>query len=181
MTDRVSLVFGSVIFICLGALAWLYYYPASPMYEGIGLTGPRPNSGRRCGVSYYYGALHTRFKTNSVSCRFEQSEPGRRYEETVGLNLLSRRVVDATRLWATLDSAQWQRDQDSIATTMAAMKGQEMQCAQNPNGAILGQQPTKFWRFPTFFVRLFASNWAAVQPPDRPMPADWPRWAIQVS
>lgn len=170
MPQRRSIVFGSLFVGGLLVIAWLEYYPASPMLEMIGLPGPRANSGLRCG-SYYRQTVLGRVPTREMACRVPTiADPLERQE--VRMDVLNRRIVHGVRLWRVPDSVRWKTEGDSVGLVLTRLGGHEFACPKNPFGHPPHVRGTRFWRFSKFYVRLVAYAWEEF-PPER-------RWMLQL-
>lgn len=169
MPQRRSIVFGSIFAAGLIVIGWLEYYPSSGMFAVLGMPGPRANRGRECYGWYRQTPIRRiRIPTRSLTCRGgDFYTPASMHREEVNLDKLSRRLVSADRIWSVPDSAEWSAQQDSIARAMIRFGGREIACAKNPYFQKRGF-PQRNWRFPTFYVRLFASHW------------DDGRWVLQL-
>jgi hypothetical protein len=158
MPQRRSIVFGSLFLAGLVVIAWTEYYPSSGMFAALGMPGPRANSGRVCGQlarQEYIRGVRTFIPTRSLKCNrvIRWSSPLQR--EEVDLDVVNRKLLHAERLWADLDSTEWQKERDSIASGLVRLGGHEIVCAKNPY-VQTHIRNTRFWKFSTFSVRLVA-------------------------
>jgi hypothetical protein len=161
MPQRRSIVFGSVFLAGLVVIAWTEYYPSSGMFAALGMPGPRASSRRVCGHPYtqqYILGIRTLIPTRTLTCSRVLRWVSPIQREEVDLDALNRKLLHAERMWPDLDSAQWQKERDSIAVGLARLGGHEIACAKSPyvQTAI---RDTRFWRFPKFSVRLVAYKW----------------------
>jgi hypothetical protein len=156
MPQTRSIVFGSLFLSGLLVIAWLEYYPASPMLEVIGVPGPRANSGLQCG-GFYRQTMVGRVRTRDMVCRARMNGDSWNSQE-VSMDALNRRIVNARRIWTTPDSGQWNRERDSVATALTLRGGHEFVCQTNNLGGPIPFREKGFWRFPKFYVRLVASR-----------------------
>ena len=170
MPQTRSLVFGSLFVGGLLVIAWLEYYPASPMLEVIGVPGPRANSGLQCG-GFYRQTVVGRVRTRDMVCRATRNGDPMNSQE-VSMDALNRRIVNARRIWTAPDSGEWKKKRDSVATALTLRGGHEFVCETNNLGGPITFRETGFWRFPKFYARLVASTWEET-PSQR-------RWVIQV-
>jgi hypothetical protein len=186
-----------------GLLAWLEHYPASPMITALGLPGPGADAERRCGTMYRYwwpfpsyglrihgpGDLVYEWPerrrrsprpvpvpTRRVVCTEEPGFASNRDRETVELDLLTRHIGHAQRMWYAKDSASWERARDSIASAMVRLGGRELACgnlrpprrspkpdssafrdrSQNRPFTIPELRDMRGWTFPGYSTRLIA-------------------------
>jgi hypothetical protein len=166
MLRRRSIVFGSLFVAGIVAIAWTEYYPSSGMFAALGMPGPSARNGRVCGYLYseqYSWQQHIRrlrmlFPTRSLKCSRVLRWASPMQREEVEVDALNRNLLHAERMWDDLDSAQWQRERDSIASGFVRRGGHEITCAKSPyvNPII---RDTRFWRFSKFSVRLVAYKW----------------------
>jgi hypothetical protein len=149
----------SAILVCLlvGAFAWFKYYPASPMITTIGLPGPAADADRRCGPNYRKMGLVRWVPTRDLVCRGpSQVRASFREEQDVTLDTFTRRIGHAGRFWSQPDSNSWQRTADSVTAAMQRLGGHTFSCWKPPAGLNPHIRDTKYWRFPSYFVRLTA-------------------------
>ena len=151
-------------------IAWLEYYPASPMLEVIGVPGPRANSGLQCG-GFYRQTMVGRVRTRDIVCRARMNGDPMNSQE-VSMDALNRRIVNARRIWTAPDSGRWKKERDSVATALTLRGGHEFVCETNNLGGPIPFREKGFWRFPKFYARLVASTWEEA-PSQR-------RWVIQL-
>jgi len=170
MAPTRSLVFGSLFVGGLLVIAWLEYYPASPMLEVIGVPGPRANSGLQCG-GFYRQTVVGRVRTRDMVCRATRNGDLMNSQE-VSMDALNRRIVNARRIWTVPDSGQWNKERDSVATALTLRGGHEFVCETNNLGGPIPFRKKGFWRFPKFYARLVASTWEEA-PSQR-------RWVLQL-
>lgn len=170
MPQRRSLLFGSLFATGLVLIAWTEYYPTSPIFAVLGMPGPRANSHRACREIFDPPGFLSRFRVRNITCNGTvASTRNFFYSEGVVIDGLSRKIVDARRMWAPPDSSTWQVSRDSIAARMIRLGGHKLSCFKPPPeiGERLNMQQ---WRFRNFFVRLNAYRW------DNDPPT--PRWAL---
>jgi hypothetical protein len=164
-------VLGAVALAGLGVRAWLRYYPASDLVTAIGLPGPSADVGTRCDRWVRrYGRLH--LPTRRVTCARHPGKqwPGHSDEQQVDLDLLTRRVARASRLWTPSDSLAWQQAQDSVRTAIQQRGGVLMACTQR--GLALGNvRSVQHWRVGDHTERLVAYHWT----PETSLNGEW-RW-----
>jgi hypothetical protein len=169
-----AIVFGTVFLLGLGVIGWQEYYPSSPMFEAIGMSGPRANSGRRC----WRSVVMTRFgpwRSRDVACSgVNFFGGGERRAEIVGVDLLTRQIKGAKRAWSVLDSADWQRERDSIPRALARLGGRQIMCPQPAAANLTWLVKSSYWKFPSFYVRMTAYDFATF-----PGPA-MSRWQLQL-
>ena len=149
----------SAILVCalVGAFAWFRYYPASPMITTIGLPGPSADAERRCGPNYRSLGVVRWVPTRDLVCRGpSQIEASFREQEDVTLDTFTRRIGHAQRFWSQPDSNTWQRTRDSVAAKMQSVGGRKISCWQPPRGPHRNIIESKYWKFPSYFVRLTA-------------------------
>jgi hypothetical protein len=103
--DRRMAAYAALLFALVGALAWLEYYPASPMLSTIGLPGPRANAQRECGNMYRQVAYNARVATREIVCRGPDSWGYLREYQHVKLDAYTRRITNAQRFWSRPDSS----------------------------------------------------------------------------
>ena len=165
MPQRRSILFGSLFLAGLAVIVWTKYYPSSGMFAALGMPGPRASSGRVCGQPYsvqYIRGVRIQIPTRTLKCSRVLRWVSPMQREEVDVDALNRKLLHAERMWDDLDSAQWQRERDSIAFGLARRGGHEITCAKspyvNPNvNPII--RDTRYWRFPKFSVRLVAYKW----------------------
>jgi hypothetical protein len=169
-----AIVFATVFLLGLVLIAWQEYYPSSPMFETIGIPGPRANSGRRCGRS----VLQTRFgnwPTRDVSCHGPNLfPPGERHEENVGVDLLTRQTRAARRFWSVPDSIQWQQQRDSIPLALARLGGREISCLRPVDQDLPWLMKSSYWKFPSYYVRMTSYEFSDS------VARGMPRWDLQL-
>lgn len=116
-----------------GLVAWLEYYPASPMITAVGLAGPRANDDRRCAAIYRHiagpgsygvrihgpgdlvyqwrperGRSHLRairYPTRQIVCGGSSGREVRHESQTVSLDVITRRTGNVQRVWYLEDSS----------------------------------------------------------------------------
>jgi hypothetical protein len=160
MPSRRSILFGSIFVAGLAVIAWTEYYPSSPMFTALGMSGPRANSGRECGHEQsFMGWLNRR----SIQCRNMWSvRRGLWYVEYADVRGLRRELVYAGRGWGTEDSSRWRAQRDSIVAAMGRSGGREYTCRYAPESN--SRMTYRYWRFPTFSTRLIAYSDAPYSP-----------------
>ena len=149
----------SAILVCLlvVAFAWFKYYPASPMITTIGLPGPRADADRSCGPNYRHMGVVRWVPTRDLVCRGPwQIRASFREEQDVTLDTFTRRIGHARRFWSQADSNSWQRSADSVTAAMQRLGGHMISCWERPAGLPGSVRDTKYWRFPSYYVRLTA-------------------------
>ena len=152
-----------LIALVVGAFAWFDYYPASPMVTTLGLPGPKANLERRCGPNYRKIGVVRWVPTRDDVCRGVEKYGFLQERQDVTLDTFTRRIGHAQRFWSQPDSNTWEFTRDSVVTAMPRLGGHAFSCSTrglNPN-----VQDTKFWRFPSYFVRL--TSYRMVDPQNR--------------
>ena len=144
------------------------------MFAALGMSGPRANSGRRCGGFFRYTIL-SRFRvpTRGLVCRHD----GPLYSELmlsdeVGMDRITRQLTSVSRRWSEPDSAHWVQAQDSLARAMERLGGQQISCNTSPYADAQGW-PSRFWKFPNYYVRSYFAHWPRDRAPEE--------WVAQVS
>jgi hypothetical protein len=181
MPQRRSIVFGSLFVAGFVMIAWTEYYPSSGMFDALGMPGPTARNGRVCGYIYseryhwqqqqYIRRLRRLLPSRAVNCSRVLRGASPMERENVSVDALNRKLLHAHRMWSDLDSAQWQRERDSIAFGMARRGGHEIGCAKSPY-PLPHIRDTRYWKFSNFSVRLVAYKW------EREIPGG--RWLLQL-
>ncbi len=155
--DRRMALYAIILGALVGVLAWSEHYPASPMITTLGLPGPRADVERDCGNMYRLVGHGARIPTRELVCRGPRELSGYLLEEQdVTLDALTRRIGHAQRRWGVPDSGSWQKTRDSIASSMEHRGGKQFACWKNPNDSLLHIRETRYWKFPTYFVRFIS-------------------------
>ena len=149
-------VYALLVAVLTGLVAWLEYYPASPMITDVGLPGPRADADRHCGAlsrqlpgpgSYGFriegpGDLVYQWRperrrsfarvlhipTRRVVCEGRGRVDGPFARQRVSLDALTRRISHVQRSWYVDDSSSWEHARDSIATAMVRLGGRTLAC-----------------------------------------------------
>lgn len=149
-------VYALLVAMLTGLVAWLEYYPASPMITAVGLPGPRADTDRRCGSMYrqlpgpgsYGFRIHgpgdlvyqwrperrrsyprvIRYPTRLIVCQGSSGLESRHESQNVSLDVITRRTSRVQRVWYLEDSASWKRARDSIASAMMRLGGRDLAC-----------------------------------------------------
>lgn len=146
-----------LVAVLTGLVAWLEYYPASPMITGVGLPGPRADADRRCRAMYrqlpgpgsYGFRIHgpgdlvytwpekrrsfgrvVQVPTRQIVCEGSAGLRFRDESQRVSLDAITRRISHAQRWWFLEDSASWERARDSIAAAMMRLGGRDLLCRE---------------------------------------------------
>ena len=150
-----SIFFGLIFAIGLFVIARMEYYPKSGMFEAMGMTGPRANSGRRCfGVSIWrllqLGAPRSEFCTGASVL----APPIAVYNENVVIDPITHEIKHAQTAWTLGDSVQWGRKVDSIFTSLTRRGGHLITC--NTTVAQSRFADAYYWKFPDFYLKVHA-------------------------
>lgn len=185
-----SIVFGALVVAGLAVIAVSEYYPSSPMFETLGIDGPRANSGRVCGHPYRMAQvmdLRIRVPLRALNCKHVfRWAPAMQLEE-VDIDGVNRELVHAQRMWPLSDSTRWQSARDSIAKRLVDLGGLEIICYKS-RYALPHIRNTRYWRFPNYSVRLIAYKMEEMRPenpwwlqldgyPELPMECTYDPWA----
>jgi hypothetical protein len=177
MPHRSSVVFGSLFAVGLCLITWSEYYPVSPMFAVLGMTGPRANSGRPCRQSRAIGSfnrLATHFThptgpsyrpadlvsipTRYAWCGALSFDYGRSfYGERVTVDGVTKQIASADVAWSEAHLDRWRTERDSVIIAMQRRGGREFVCPRLPDEDTVNFT-RKYWRFKTFFVRLTAGQ-----------------------
>ena len=128
--------------------------PRSVLGDVVGVRRSRPAGPPFC--SWFvrdtrYGTL----PTGTLHCAWGRPGTARRRVELdrLAYHVLTRRVRSAERTWASIDSATWTSDIDSMRVELARQGGSRV-CAQRTMVTPTGVR--EYWRFPGFQVILRA-------------------------
>jgi hypothetical protein len=173
------LLAGTVAFagLAVSARMWFSYYAPSTLVLAIGLPGPSPDVGTRCGTTWrHVGAV--RVPTREVHCTRHNASFGQgRDEQHVTLDLLTRRVRSASRVWAQADSLAWGREHDSTRMAIRRRNGLPLQC-MTPSFRSDAVRSVEQWRVGGHYERLIAYHWDA----QNSLNEEWRRepWLVQM-
>jgi hypothetical protein len=161
---RSTVVFGSIFCLGLLAIGWQEYYPRSPLFELIGLDGPRARSSRRCEAPY----SHRNFwihPSRMIMC-FDPNSFGSRFapQEIVRVDAVSRNVVSAIKVWVSPDSTAWAKGIDSVSRALAAMGAIPYPCKFQPR--LVAPSSWTYWKVRGYIIQVTAlgSNYRDLSP-----------------
>jgi hypothetical protein len=156
--QRRSILFGALFLGGLLVIAWLNYYPTSPMLAALGIPGPRANTRRQChrtNEPTMIGLMPTRMMyCNGRSPSFY----GESDQQYVNMDVVNRKLLHAGNMWISPDSSHWEKGRDSVAASLQRLGGRRFACVKG-EGWLPQAAERRYWKFPTFYVRLVAYSW----------------------
>lgn len=171
-----TISFCAVFALGLVVIAWQEYFPSSAMFDAMGMAGPTARSGRECS-HYVRDTFIGRVPVAGLVCEAPVFGRIPMPREDANMNDFTREVTHAERQWFTADSAEWAKQQDSIATKFAHLGAQAASCSTSSGRfprAVVNEQ---WWEFPTFYIRLVAYDRRRdFYAPD----SVFPRWTLQL-